>query len=70
MKTTPILGATPMRRLMQPRETAEVIAFLLSPAASGITGVVLPCDGGVLAGAGWLPFGGFGATQRPAEQAS
>jgi len=67
---TPILGATPMRRLMQPEEIAEVIAFLLSPKASGITGVVLPCDGGVLAGAGWLPFGGFGATQKRPEQAS
>jgi NAD(P)-dependent dehydrogenase (short-subunit alcohol dehydrogenase family) len=67
---TPILAATPMRRLMQPEEIADVIAFLLSPKASGITGVVLPCDGGVLAGAGWSPFGGFGATQERAEQPS
>ena len=56
---TPILNATPMRRLMAPEEIAEVIFFLLSPAASSITGALLPCDGGVLAGAGWLPFGGF-----------
>ena len=58
---TPILAATPMHRLMQPREIAETIHFLLSPAASAITGALVPCDGGVLAGAGWFPFGGFGA---------
>lgn len=56
---TPILKATPMHRLMEPAEIAEAIHFLLSPAASGITGAVLPCDGGVLAGAGWFPYGGF-----------
>jgi NAD(P)-dependent dehydrogenase (short-subunit alcohol dehydrogenase family) len=64
---TPILGATPMRRLMQPQEIAEVIHFLLSPAASGITGAILPCDGGVLAGAGWFPFGGFDAPYASAR---
>lgn len=57
---TPILNATPMGRLMQPQEVAEVIYFLLSPAASGVTGALVPCDGGVLAGAGWFPYGGFG----------
>ncbi|HZZ95275.1 MAG TPA: SDR family NAD(P)-dependent oxidoreductase [Usitatibacter sp.] len=57
---TPILAATPMGRLMQPQEVAETIHFLLSPAASGITGALVPCDGGVLAGAGWFPYGGFG----------
>lgn len=58
---TPILNATPMHRLMGPSEIAEVIHFLLSPAASGITGALVPCDGGVLAGAGWFPYGGFGS---------
>ncbi len=57
---TPILNATPMHRLMAPAEIAEVIHFLLSPAASGITGALVPCDGGVLAGAGWFAYGGFG----------
>jgi len=56
---TPVIEATPMRRLMQPQEVAEVIYFLLSPAASGITGATVPCDGGFLAAAGWHPFGGF-----------
>jgi NAD(P)-dependent dehydrogenase (short-subunit alcohol dehydrogenase family) len=44
---------------MQPREIAEVVFFLLSPAASVITGATIPCDGGVIAGSGWAPYGGF-----------
>lgn len=56
---TPILNATPMGRLMQPSEIAEVIFFLLSPAASAVTGATVPCDGGVIAGSGWNPYGGF-----------
>ena len=56
---TPIINATPQKRLMRPEEIAEVIAFLLSPAASAITGVTIPCDGGVMAGSGWAAYGGF-----------
>ena len=56
---TAILNATPMQRLMQPSEIAEVIFFLLSPAASAVTGATVPCDGGVIAGSGWNPYGGF-----------
>lgn len=57
----PILEATPMRRLMQPAEIAEVICFLLSERSSAVTGVTIPCDGGVIAGSGWAPYGGFPA---------
>jgi NAD(P)-dependent dehydrogenase (short-subunit alcohol dehydrogenase family) len=44
-----ILGRTPMRRLGEPREIADVVAFLLSDAASYMTGEVVHVDGGRLA---------------------
>jgi meso-butanediol dehydrogenase / (S,S)-butanediol dehydrogenase / diacetyl reductase len=39
-------GAIPMQRGGQPEELAEAIVFLLSDAASYITGIALPVDGG------------------------
>jgi NAD(P)-dependent dehydrogenase (short-subunit alcohol dehydrogenase family) len=54
-----IRAAVPMGRLLEPSEIAAVILFLLSPAASAVTGTTIPCDGGYLAGAGWGPYGGF-----------
>ena len=47
----------PQQRWAQPSEIAEAIWFLASPAASFITGVALPVDGGVSAntGQGLLP---------------
>lgn len=40
-----LTAMTPMGRLVTPAEVAEVIAFLCSPRAAGVSGVVLPVDG-------------------------
>jgi len=44
------LLAIPLRRLGQPREVAEVAAFLASDRASYVTGTVIPVDGGLTRG--------------------
>lgn len=41
-----VLSRTPMRRLGQVEEVADAAAYLCSDAASFITGVILPVDGG------------------------
>lgn len=41
-----MVAEIPMRRFARPEETAAAIAFLCSPAASYITGINVPVDGG------------------------
>jgi NAD(P)-dependent dehydrogenase (short-subunit alcohol dehydrogenase family) len=48
-----------MNRLVEPMEVAQAIAFLLSPLASGITGINLPVDAGFIAGMSWDAYGGL-----------
>src|SRR5215471_14743160 len=40
-------GQQPMGRLLDPAEVAAVLAFLASPASSGMTGAIVPVDGGL-----------------------
>ncbi len=51
-------------RLVEPAEIAEAVAWLLSPRASGVTGVNLPVDAGFLAGVAWAPTADFAKVQR------
>ncbi|MCX7916491.1 MAG: SDR family oxidoreductase, partial [Verrucomicrobiae bacterium] len=44
-----ILSRTPMKRLGEPAEVADAVAFLASDAASYITGEILVVDGGRMA---------------------
>lgn len=49
----------PLGRFAEAEEVGAAIAFLASPAASFITGVALPVDGGVTSGTGqWATYGG------------
>lgn len=44
---------TPLGRLADPAEVADLVAFLASPSASYLTGCQVPIDGGWLAYGGW-----------------
>lgn len=47
--------AIPVQRWGEPSEVAAALAFLASPAASYITGIAMPVDGGTISGSGCLP---------------
>jgi NAD(P)-dependent dehydrogenase (short-subunit alcohol dehydrogenase family) len=44
--TAPLIAATPFGRLVTPEEVADVIGFLCSRQSSGVSGAVIPVDGG------------------------
>ncbi|NKB72779.1 MAG: SDR family oxidoreductase [Candidatus Latescibacteria bacterium] len=45
-----VIGLEPMGRIGDPKEIAETVLWLCSDAASFITGLALPVDGGMMAG--------------------
>jgi NAD(P)-dependent dehydrogenase (short-subunit alcohol dehydrogenase family) len=53
-----IMQAHPLPTLPTPPDVAEAIAFLCSPAARTITGVLLPVDAGWLTGVSYLSYAG------------
>jgi NAD(P)-dependent dehydrogenase (short-subunit alcohol dehydrogenase family) len=50
-------------RLVEPDEVARVVAFLVGPEASAITGVNLPVDCGWLLAPPWHAYGGLRQTR-------
>ncbi|WP_019852926.1 3-hydroxybutyrate dehydrogenase [Actinopolyspora mortivallis] len=44
-----LLSRTPVKRLVEPEEVAELVAWLCGPSATSITGSSLPMDGGWMA---------------------
>jgi NAD(P)-dependent dehydrogenase (short-subunit alcohol dehydrogenase family) len=48
-----------LRRLVDPTEIAQAVAFLASNTASAITGINIPVDCGWLAGTSWSTYGGL-----------
>jgi NAD(P)-dependent dehydrogenase (short-subunit alcohol dehydrogenase family) len=61
---------TAMNRLVEPTEVAHAIAWLLSPASSGVTGINLPVDAGFIAGSTWDAYGGLGEAPEAQDERS
>ncbi len=59
-----------MGRMVTPAEVADAVGFLLSPAATAITGINLPVDCGWLAGSTWQTYGGVPPARALAASAS
>ncbi|MHB1164165.1 MAG: SDR family NAD(P)-dependent oxidoreductase [Candidatus Nanopelagicales bacterium] len=55
LDVNPIMARTPMKRLAEPSEIANVIGFLASDAASYVTGHSLVADGGMTVDGNWYP---------------
>ena len=47
-RSGPILARTPLGRWGTPQDVAQAAVFLCTPAASFLTGVILPIDGGYM----------------------
>jgi len=54
-----MMGNSALGRLIQPREIAQAVAFLVSAQASAITGINLPVDAGYLVATPWASYGGL-----------
>jgi NAD(P)-dependent dehydrogenase (short-subunit alcohol dehydrogenase family) len=61
-----LAGNAALNRLVKPSEIASAVAFLLSPAASAITGIDLPVDCGWLAGSTWGTYQGLSSRMQGA----
>ena len=59
MEEERLAGLSALRRLVEPEEIGRSVAWLLSDAASAITGVNVPVDAGFLCGVTWQAYGGL-----------
>ena len=46
----------PQQRMARPEEVGDLIAFLMSPQSSYVSGAVIPVDGGLTAHSAGMPF--------------